>query len=300
MKEVVNVKKFLKIVNCNLSDLFKVLVGSFLFCFAINMFIVPNNLYTGGILGFAQLVRSLITGLLHLNISFDFSGILYYVINIPLFILAYRSISKSFFYKTIFAVSIQSILLSLLPIPNDPVVDDLLVNVLIGGVIGGFGIGLTLSSGASTGGTDIIGLALAKKNNDLSVGKLGMFVNFIIYLIAGCLYGIEIMIYSIIYSVVDNLMIDKTHEQNICSTAFIFCKSNPRKINEFIKNDLNRDFTYWNAAGGYDDSKTYIIYTVLTKYELIRLEKYIKNNEFNAFMVKSEGIGIKGEFEKNF
>ena len=72
------------------------------------------------------------------------------------------------------------------------------------------------------------------------------------------------------------------------------------KINEFIKNDLNRDFTYWDAKGGYDDSRTYIIYTALTKYELLRLERYMKTYDDHAFMVKSEGVGIKGEFEKKF
>ena len=84
------------------------------------------------------------------------------------------------------------------------------------------------------------------------------------------------MIYSIIYSAVDSLMVDKMHEQNICSTAFIFCKENPKQINDFIKNELKRDFTYWHAQGGFDDSRTYIIYTALTKYELIKLERTIK------------------------
>ena len=72
------------------------------------------------------------------------------------------------------------------------------------------------------------------------------------------------------------------------------------EINDYIKNELGRDFTYWDAKGGYDDSRTYIIYTALTKYELIKLERKIKESDFNAFMIKSEGIGIKGEFEKKF
>lgn len=114
------------------------------------------------------------------------------------------------------------------------------------------------------------------------------------------MYGIETMVYSIIYSVADSLMIDKMHEQNICSTAFIFCKKNPKVINDFIKKELNRDFTYWDAKGGYDDSRTYIIYTALTKYELLRLERFMKNVDDHAFMVKSDGVGIKGEFEKQF
>ena len=291
-------KRIKDLFNWNLKDLLKVIIGSLFFCVAINFFVVPNNLYTGGVLGLSQLIRSIIIDVFNIKTTFDFSGVIYYVINIPLLILAYRGLGKTFFFRTIFSVSIQTVMLSFLP--NILVVDDILTNVFVGGIVGGVGVGMILSSGASTGGTDIIGLMLAKKNNNYSVGKLGLFINVFIYLIAGFRYGVEIMIYSIIYSAVDNLMVDKLHEQNICSTAFIFCKENPKQINDFIKNELNRDFTYWYAYGGYDDSRTYIIYTALTKYELIKLERNMKKFNIKTFMIKSEGIGIRGEFKKSF
>ena len=185
-------------------------------------------------------------------------------------------------------------------IPTIGILDDIMTNVLVGGILSGVGLGMVLSSGASSGGTDIIGVSIAKRKSDFSVGKLGLIVNLVIYLIAGIMYGVEIMIYSIIYAVFDSIMIDKMHEQNICSTAFIFCKKNPKKINDFIVNVLHRDFTYWDAKGGYDDSRTYIIYAVLTKYELIKLKRNLKHFDSNAFMITSEGVGIKGEFEKEF
>ena len=291
-------KKLKELFNWSLEDLFKALLGSLLFCVAINFFVVPNELYTGGILGLSQLIRSITIDIFKLNPSFDFSGIIYYLINLPLFIIAYKSLGKNFFYRTLFAVSVQALLLSI--IPTKLLLDDILTNVFVGGLIGGIGVGLILSSGASTGGTDIIGLAVSKKDNHFSVGKLGLIINLFIYVIAGIRYGLPIMIYSIIYSAVDSLMVDKLHEQNICSTAFIFCKENPKVINDFIKNELNRDFTYWYAKGGYDDSRTYIIYTALTKYELIKLERNLKNFNIRTFMIKSEGINIRGEFQKQF
>ena len=291
-------KKLNKLFNWSLDDFLRTIIGSILFCIAINFFVVPNHLYTGGVLGLSQLLRSIIIDIFNIKNSFDFSGIIYYLINIPLFIISYKVIGKPFFLRTLFAVSIQAILLSV--IPNKLLVEDILTNVLVGGLLGGIGVGMILSSGASTGGTDIIGLAMAKKNNNYSVGKIGLFINLIIYSVAGLRYGLEIMIYSIIYSGVDNLMIDKMHEQNICSTAFIFSKENPKKINDYIKNELNRDFTYWEAYGGYEDTRTYIIYTALTKYELIKLERNMKNFGIQTFMVKSDGVGIKGEFEKKF
>lgn len=298
LKERDKMKKIIKLIDWNIKDVIKMLIGSIMFCLAVNIFVVPNNLYTGGVLGIAQLIRSIIVDVFDFKISFDFSGILYYVMNIPLFFLAYKKLSKTFFVRTLLVISIQTVMLSL--IPTTAVVDDVLTNVLVGGLLGGAGLGIVLSTGASTGGTDIVGLVLAKKNNQLSVGKLGLCVNVFTFSIAGILFGLETMIYSIVYSFVDSLTIDKMHEQNICSTALIFSKKNPKDINNYIKNELGRDFTYWDAKGGYDDSRTYIIYTAMSKYELVKLERKIKECDFNAFMVKSDGVGIKGEFEKQF
>ncbi len=291
-------KKIFGLLEWNFKDFMKMIIGSLMFCLAVNIFIVPNELYTGGLLGISQLIRSIVIDVFNLNITFDFSGILYYCFNIPLFFIAYKGISKTFFIRTLLVTSIQTVMLSL--IPTTPIVTDVLTNVLVGGLLGGTGLGIVLSCGASTGGTDIIGFIFAKKNNELSVGKLGLMINIVTFTVAGIMYGLPTMIYSIMYSFVDSLTIDKMHEQNICSTAFIFCKKNPKDINNYIKNELGRDFTYWDAKGGYDDSRTYIIYTALTKYELIKLERKIKECDFNAFMVKSEGVGIKGEFEKKF
>ena len=291
-------KKIIKLIDWNYKDFIKMIFGSIMFCVAVNIFVVPNNLYTGGVLGIAQLIRSIVVDIFGINIGFDFSGILYYLLNIPLFFIAYKKLSKTFFIRTLLVISLQTIMLSL--IPTVSIVDDVLTNVLVGGLLGGAGLGIVLSCGTSTGGTDIVGLVLAKKNNQLSVGKLGLCVNIFTYTVAGIMFGLERMIYSIVYSFVDSLTIDKMHEQNICSTAFIFCKKNPKEINNYIKNELQRSFTYWDAKGGYDDSRTYIIYTALTKYELIKLERKIKECDFDAFMVKSEGVGIKGDFDKKF
>ena len=83
-------KKIISLFNWKLEDVVKVLIGSLLFCYSVNVFIVPNNLYTGGVLGIAQLIRSVFIDVLKFNITYDFSGILYYLINIPLFFIAYK------------------------------------------------------------------------------------------------------------------------------------------------------------------------------------------------------------------
>lgn len=298
MKTIKN--KIYNIFRWTYKELLKATIGIILFSIAINIFIVPNNLYNGGVLGISQLARTFLTSVFHTEFNFDISGLIYFLINVPLFALAYKKVSKSFFYRTILCVIIQTIFLSLIPIPSSPIVDNLLTSVLIGGILAGIGCGMSLSAGSSGGGTEIIGIIMSMKNKNLSVGKLDLIINIIIYIICGILYGPEIMIYSIIYSVFLTIMLDNTHEQNICSTAIVFTKTKPDKIINFVKNELDRGVTYWEAIGGYNNSKTYISYIVLSKYELQRLERNLSNLDKEAFLVKADGVEINGNFKKVF
>lgn len=273
-------------------------LGLFLYCLSINIFIVPNNLYNGGVMGLSQLLRTLILNKTNINVSFDIASLIYYLINIPLFYLAYKKMGKTFFYRTIFCVTISTLFLLVIPKLNSPITDNLLTNILIGGVLCGFGSGLAISSGASTGGTDIIGMVLTKKFKWMKVGTFNLSFNVVIYGISCIIGGIETMVYSILYSIFDSLTIDKMHLQNINSEVLIFTKKNPRLVNDYIKNVLDRDFTYWEAKGGYTDTRTYITYCVLSKYEKLKLEYALKEYDANAFIVASDGMEVKGEFQK--
>ena len=287
-----------KLFNWGWFKFCKCIWGIFIYSLAINLFVVPNNLYTGGTLGLAQLLRNAINSLFNLHLNFDISSIIYYVINIPLFLLAFKKISKTFFVRTLFAVTVNSVFLLLIPIPSEPLIKDFLANILIGGTLSGIGIGMALSTGGSTGGTDIIGIVLSRKNNKLTVGNIGLVFNVIVYSICGIMYGIEIMIYSILFAVFETILLDKNHTQNICSEAFIFTKENPEKMIDFINKELNRGATYWEALGGYTHTKTYIVYTVLSKYERMRLGRHMKEFDEKAFMVGDDGVEIKGKFDR--
>ena len=300
MKKIINTLDtyFNNIFKWSTKEFIKAISGCFLLAFAINFFIVPKDLFNGGIIGIAQLIRSILETNLNINFNFDIAGILNFLINIPLFIIAYKLISKTFFRRTLVCVIFQTIFLTLIPIPQTPIIKDILTAVLIGGIICGFGSGMTLSSSGSGGGTDIIGLVISMRKKNTSVGKIGATINVFIYIICGLLYGIPTMIYSIIYAVVTSLIVDQTHEQNICSYVLIFTKKKPLKIGEFIRHELNRDTTYWEGKGGYDESLTYITYCALSKYELQRLERHINELDEGAFLIKGEGIGIEGNFKK--
>ena len=294
MKSINN--KLYSIFKWNTKELIQNTIGLIIFCIGINIFVEPNHLYTGGILGLAQLLNKFINDLTGMNTYL--TGAFYLLINIPLLIMAYFAISKSFCARTIFTVALQTLVLYLIPIPSAPLVNDVSANVVIGGVLVGVGIANILSATGSTGGTDIIGIILTNKHKNFSVGKFALAFNAIIFGISGLLYGVAIMIYSIMYSIVENFSIDRLHDQNVSTYITIYTKEKPKEIIDFINNELDRGGTTWEGKGIYDNSKTYITSTALSRYELHKLEQLIDSKKLKVFMVKNDYIGIDGNFEK--
>ena len=128
------------------------------------------------------------------------------------------------------------------------------------------------------------------KNRKLSVGKIGASINIIIYAICGVIYGLPTMIYSIIYAVISSIIIDNTHEQNICSYVIIFTKNKQDKIIEFIKGELNRDATFWDGYGGYKKEKVHIIINMVDNlcHEIV----YHKHPQINYDIMKNEVVAV--------
>jgi len=155
-----------------------IIVGAVIYAFGMNIFIVPMGLYSSGLMGLAQILRTLAEQYLGVNFGFDISGVLSFVLNIPLMILVYKTVGKSFIIKSAFCVAMQSVFLSLVPVTE--IIDDTLTSCIIGGILCGFGIGITFQNGGSSGGVDIIGLYLAKKSS-YSVGTISLMVNAVVF-----------------------------------------------------------------------------------------------------------------------
>lgn len=277
-----------------------VIVGMLLFSMGINFFIVPAQLYNGGVLGISQIIRTILTT--YLSLSFggtDIAGIINLILNIPLFVLAYCSIGRNFFWRTVICVISQTIFLSVLPIPAMPFVKDALTASMMGGILAGTGIGMALRFGGSSGGMDIVGMFFTKKYKNFSVGKVSLTVNAIVYGICAVLFGIPTAIYSIIYSAVSMLMTDRAHTQNINTEVMIFSKKEPKAILDYIVTQFKRDATWWEAKGGYTEGKTYMVLTVLSKYESEHLKRALKEIDDKAFVVAKEGMHVVGKYEKH-
>ena len=273
-----------------------VILGSALFAASVNLLIVPVSLYSAGIVGIAQILRTVLSPLLPLGAQFDIAGIINLMLNIPLFLLAYRSISRGFFFKTLLSIVVQTLVMSLVMIPQEPILDDVLASCVIGGILSGFGVGITLRASGSCGGTDIIGFYLSKKNFPITVGQLSIVINIGVFGVCALLFNLETAIYSIIYMVVMYSVCDRTHYQNINMTAMIFTKN--IDVQFAIMQETGRGVTYWKGAGAYTDDETLILVCAINKYEENQLKKIIYTLDENAFVIFSEGMSISGNFEK--
>ena len=200
--------------------------GSFLFAFGVNVLITPLGLYNGGFMGIAQLLRTFIVQGLHVPVpaGVDLSGFIYFIMNIPLFYMGYRVLGRGFAVKTLITVGIQSVFLTIVPIPAAPLVDDYLTSCIIGGIVAGTGTGLVLRGRSSGGGQDIIGLCCTKKYPGFSVGRINILMNIFVYAICLFMFNIEIVIYSLIYTTILSVAIDHVHIQNINMSVMIFTK----------------------------------------------------------------------------
>ncbi len=277
-------------------DYTMILIGSALFAASINLFVVPVNLYNGGIVGLSQIFRTVLTSRMNLNFSFDIAGVINFLINVPLFVMAYRSLSRKFFLGTLLSLITQTICFSLIPIPAVPILDDVLASLIIGAIVGALGIGMTLVSGASGGGTDIVGVYAALHWKSFSVGKLQLLFNALVYCLCAFLFDLPIAIYSIIYAAVYSFVLDKVHLQNIEMSLMIFTK-NP-EIKSRILKDFVRGVTYWKGLGAYTQTETEVLVTIVSKDEVNDLRRMITQMDPKAFIIVNEGLQITGNFIK--
>lgn len=287
-------KAFSKI---NIKDLVLCIVGAVIYALAINVFVTPLNLYASGFVGIAQLLEipfKNIPALSNININ----GIIYLVLNIPLFIIGFKVLGKSMILKSLFVIVLDSILLTIIPIPSEPLIEDVLTACIVGGTIEGIGCVMTFLGFGSSGGVDTLGLILTKKSKGLSVGRVALFVNLCIYTICTILFSFEIAVYSFLLSLIESYIIDKFHAQNNSVSVNIITNSKQEEIKDYIVDTLNRDATILQGVGGYSQKDKYVIVSIMSEYELNELKRDILNIDKNAFIYITSRVSIIGNFEK--
>ena len=275
-------------------------IGNVLYAGGVNLMINPIHLYSGGFTGIAQLIRLFLTGFLHIPQipGLDYMGIIYFAINIPLFLMAYRVMGRRFCITTLISIAMASAFLAIIPVPAVPIVEDRILASVVGGLGSCVGAGLVLRAGSSQGGQDVIGVCLAKTHPNFKVGTIGIIISICIYSICLFIYDIPTVLYSIIFAVVTGLGIDRVHVQNIKQECMIFTKK--PGLSDAILHDLNRGVTVWEGQGAYTGEDTQVLVTVISKYEEPHLRELIARHDENAFMIISDNIRVIGLFQKRF
>lgn len=293
-----------KLKNINMKkmlyDGFLIILGDIIFAVGINQIITPLNLYNGGFTGIAQIIRVVLID--YLNVpeipGIDYLGIIYFLINVPLFYMALKIIGKEFCISSFIAIALTSVCMSAIPVATEPIFDNVLAACLVGGVVVGTGAGIVLRAGSSGGGQDVIGVCISKLKPNFSVGKISIAINIGVYVICLFMFNIETVIYSFIYSTIIAMAIDRVHTQNINIRALIFTKK--EGISNLIMNELHRGVTRWDGEGAYTNENTYVLCVMLSKYEQARLLEMVNRIDQQAFVLIDEGVKVYGNFDKRF
>ncbi len=262
--------------------------GCLLFSLAMNLLLVPMELYNGGFLGLAQLLQDLLRWLSVDPEGIDVAGILNFCLNVPLFFLSYRSIGRRFFGRTLWAVLCYTVFLTVIPSPQTPLLQDRLTGCLVGGVLAGIGVGMTLRAGGCGGGEEILGVYLSQKNPKITVGRVSIALNLLVY---GCClirFQVETVIYSLLYSVVTNLTLDRVHLQGGEQKLLVI--SSDSKLGQVVQRTAARDVTHWTGTNG-SDAPVYITMVLVSKGEAKALRKAIPQLDPQA-LIMTEGADV--------
>lgn len=274
------------------------LAGALIYAAGMNLFAVHSGIYAGGIMGIAQVIRTLLTDYFSLPFeNFDISGIIYYIINIPIFIMAITKVGKRFFVRTIICVTAITFFLSTIPI-TAVMENDILASSILGGIISGVGAGIMLRNGASSGGMDIIGVILVKWKKDFGVGKANLFLNIGLYAVCLFLFDTSIVVYSLIFAAALAMAMDRVHSQNINVEVNIITKKACKEMEEEIFSQLGRGITKWKSMGAYTDKDSEMLYILMSKYEIGQLKMIVKKYDPEAFIVINEGVNVDGHYIK--
>lgn len=283
-KPELKVKTRKEIVLDYIKKIFFWLVGSFIVAVALEMFLLPNKIIDGGVIGISMMVSYITKWNL---------GLLIFVINIPFILLAFRSLGKKFVINTFIATAILSIATNL-TVNLSPVTGDLLLATVFGGILLGLGVGLILRNNASLDGTEMLSIVLSKKIKIISVGELLMGMNLFVYTAAGFLFGWDRALYSVLTYYVASKVIDTVLEGLDKAKSVRIVSDFSKEIGDSIMKELNVSVTYMKTTGGYSKQEKILTYCVVNKFDMPKLKEVIHDVDPRAFIVTEDVHEVEG------
>lgn len=258
-------------------------LGAILVAVGLEIFLVPNNIIDGGIIG----ISILTSYLTDINL-----GILLVLLNLPFFIIGYKHIGKTFAITTFIGNIILGIGVAFFhPVPV--LTDDLLLASVFGGICLGVGVGLVIRHGGSLDGTEIMAI-IFNKATPFSVGEVVMFINIFILGSAGFVFGWEQAMYSLIAYFIAFKTIDVTIEGLDQSKSVWIISDQHKEIGEAINARLGRGVTYLNGEGAYTGDEKKVIFTVITRLEEAKVKNIVEDKDEAAFLAIGNIHDVKG------
>ena len=255
-----------------LNKLFFLTFGAFVAAFALECFLVPNNIIDGGIVGISMIL-SYIT-------KFNL-GVLIVILNIPFICLAFTKMGKYFVFQTLYAVTMLAVGITIFQ--SYHITEDLLLATVFGGIVLGTGVGIVLKNEGSLDGTEIMSLVLSKKFG-LSVGEIIMGFNIFIYVGAGLVFGWNKAMYSVLTYFIAYRMIDVVLEGLNSSKSVRVISDRAYEIGQELIDRFEISVTYLKGIGGYSKSEKTIIYCVVSRLEMTKLKEVVKEFDPKAFI----------------
>ena len=280
-----NMKSNKKLLDNFLSFLL-ITLGATLAALALEIFLVPNNIIDGGIIG----ISIMISYITKVKLS-----ILTFVLNIPFLILGYKQLGKSFLIKAAYAMLVFSILLEQFkPVPE--LTNDILLATVFGGLLLGIGVGFVIKFGACLDGTEVVAILINKKTS-FSVGQVVMFLNFFIYSTSGLLFGWDRALYSILTYFITFKIIDMVSEGFEQAKAAMIITNHGEEIANSIYKHLGRTVTMLEGEGLIRGKKV-VLYAVVTRIEIPELKRIVAADDYSAFVTITDVNEIVGKHIK--
>lgn len=249
------------------------IIGSLIYSAGLEIFLVPNNIIDGGIVGIS-IMASYLTG-----IPF---GVYMLVLNLPFLYLGYKQIGKTFAISTIISIIALSIFSEFLePVPQ--ITQDYFLAAIFGGIIAGAGVGLVIRQGGSLDGTEITAIILDRKTS-FSVGEVVMFFNLFILGAAGFVFGWDKAMYSLVTYFIIFKMIDVVLKGLDESYAVMIVSDEYEEIADALMHRLGRGVTYLHGQGAYTGDDKQVLYCVVTRLEVVKLKEIALEKDETAFV----------------
>lgn len=260
-------------------------LGGFITAAGYVIFQVPHHIVAGGLSGVGILINYY-TGWP--------VGLLFWIMNVPLLVLGFFQLGRwAFVWRTLIAATVFSvaadILLAFVPdmLPQWPITNDMLLNTIYGGIVGGIGVGLVYRAGGTTGGTGILGRVWQKKTGR-PLSQVYFYSDGLIILSSALIFGWEIALYGFIMLFISGLAADYTLEGPSRTRTATIITNQPEAVMNIIMEKLDRGVSYWPITGGYTGETHYLVYCTLTRPQVAEFKKYIAQTDPAAFVT----IGI--------